>query len=124
MVNKTDLIIGVLVLIAGIVIYEFAPGGFLFMGGSAHAMTHYIGAALAIVFGLIGLAMFKKLSMLGLAVSVLSMILGLVFLLDAPGMALYPVLTPHGTAMTATGGLTALVGLVGIVAGAVMKPKK
>lgn len=124
MVSKTDLVIGVLVLIAGIIIYEFAPGGFLFMGGTAHAMTHYVGSALALLFGLIGLAMYKKLSMVGLTVSVLSIVLGVVFLLDAPSMVLYTVLKPHGMAMQATGGLTVLVGLLGIVASVVMKPKK
>jgi hypothetical protein len=124
MVSRNDLVIGVLVLIAGIIIYEFAPGGFLFQGGPAHAMTHYIGSTIAIVFGLIGMAMYKRLSSIGIAVSVLSIILGLAFVLDAPGMALFPMLQPHATAMVATAGLTALVGLVGIVASAVMKPKK
>jgi uncharacterized membrane protein len=87
-------------------------------------MTHYVGAAIAIIFGLIGVAMYKKLSMAGLGISVLSIILGLVFVLDAPGMALYAALTPHALAMQAVCGLTALVGLVGIAASAVMKPKK
>jgi hypothetical protein len=126
MVSKNDLMVGILVLIAGIIIFEFAPGGFLFNGSSAaaHATTHYIGAAIAIMFGIVGLAMYKKLSMAGVGVSVLSVILGLVFLVDAPGMALYSVWTPHPMAMQVTGGLTALVGLIGVAAAFVMKPKK
>ena len=124
MVSKNDFTIGVLVLIAGVVISEFAPGGLIFMGGPAHATTHYIGSAIAIIFGIVGLAMYKKLSMAGIGVSVLSIVLGLVFLLDAPGMALYKLWTPHGLAMMETGGLTVVVGLVGIVASAVMKPRK
>jgi hypothetical protein len=124
MVSKTDLVIGLLVLIAGIIIYEFAPGGVLFMGGAAHATTHYVGSALALLFGFIGLAMYKKLSMVGLAVSVLSIVLGVVFLFDAPGMVLYTVLKPHGMAMQATGGVSVLVGLLGMVGSAVIKPKK
>jgi hypothetical protein len=87
-------------------------------------MTHYVGSTIAIVFGLMGVAMYKKLSGIGIAVSALSIILGLVFVLDAPGMAFYSTLQPHAMAMVATGGLTALVGLVGIVASAVIKPKK
>jgi hypothetical protein len=124
MVSRNDLVIGVLVLIAGIIIYEFAPGGFLFQGGAAHATTHYIGATIAIIFGLIGLAMYKRLSMVGLGVSILSIILGIVFAFDAPGMALYPSLQPHALAMQATGGLTALVGLLGLAASFAVKPKK
>lgn len=125
MVSKNDLLVGLLVLIAGVIIYEFAPGGVLFQTGPAHTTTHYIGGGLAIVFGLIGVALYKKLSMVGLAVSVLSVILGVVFVLDAaPTGVLYPALTPHGLAMQAVGGLTALVGLVGIAASAVMKSKK
>jgi hypothetical protein len=125
MVSKNDLLIGTLVLIVGIIIYSFAPGGALFQKPPAHATTHYIGGGLAIVFGLVGVWMYKKLSMVGLAVSVLSVILGLVFVLDAaPSGVLYSALTPHGLAMQAVGGLTALVGLVGIAASAVMKPKK
>jgi len=124
MVSKNDLTIGVLVLIAGIIYFGFSPGGFLFQGGAAHAMTHYIAATLAIIFGVVGLAMYKKLSMAGVGVSVLSIILGLVMALDAPGMALYSMLVPHGMAMQSVAGLTALVGLIGIAAAFVMKPKK
>ena len=126
--SKIDLIIGVLVLIAGIIIYEFAPvaaapgAGGLFMAAPAHVTSHYIGSAIAIIFGVIGLALYKKLSKVGRGVSVLSIIMGVVFLLDAPGMPLYPILTPHGQAMALTGGITALVGLIGIIGAVAQKP--
>ena len=129
MVSKNDLAIGILVLVAGIIIYEFTPAsaapgaGALFMGGPAHATSHYIGSALAIIFGLVGLALYKKVNMVTVGVSVLSIILGIVFLLDAPTMALYSTLKPHGAAMAAVGGLTLLVGLVGIAGSAALKKK-
>ncbi len=129
MVSKNDLIIGILVLIAGIIIYEFAPGGALFAspagpgGVAAHSNTHYVGGVLAIIFGLIGLALYKKTNMVTAAVSVLSIILGIVFVLDAPAGALYSVLVPHGSAMRTVGGLEAVVGLVGMVGSAVGKKK-
>lgn len=129
MVSKNDLAIGILVLIAGIVIYEFTPAaaspgaGGLFMGGAAHATSHYIGSTLAILFGLVGLALYKKVNKITLAVSALSVVLGIVFLLDAPNMALYKLWTPHGTAMATTSGLTLLVGLVGIAGSFVWKKK-
>ncbi len=130
MISKNDLLVGVLALVAGILIWGFTPaaaapgGGFLFQGGPAHATTHYIGAAAAIVFGLVGLALYKKVSKITLGVAVLTLVLGVVFLLDAPGMALYSVWKPHPGAMATTGGLTILLGLIGIVATVAVKPKK
>ncbi len=130
MVSKNDLLVGVLALIAGILIWGFTPpaaapgGGFLFMGGPAHATTHYIGSALAIIFGIVGLALYKKVSKITLGVAALTLVLGIIFLLDAPGGALYSVWTPHGQAMATTGGITILVGLIGIVATVAVKPKK
>ena len=124
MVSKMDLIVGVLVLVAGIIIYQFAPGGVLFQKPPDHATTHYVGTVLAIVFGIVGLAMYKKVSTVTLAVSVLSVIVGVVFALHAPGGVLYSALGPHAQAMQGIGGLTALVGLVGIVAAVALKPKK
>ncbi len=87
MVSRNDFAIGILVLIAGIVIYSFAPGGAMYMPMPGHTTTHYVGGALAIVFGLIGLALYKKTNMITAAVSVLSIILGIVFILDAPRAA-------------------------------------
>ncbi len=127
MVSKSDLVVGILVLIAGIFMYEFTPAaaapgaGGLFMGGAAHATSHYIGSALAIVFGLVGLALYKRVNKITLPVSVLSIILGIVFLLDAPGMALFRDLQPHGTAMAAISSITLLVGIIGILGSVAMK---
>lgn len=117
---KNDLVICLLIFSSGVVIYEFASagsgaGGF-FMNGMMHATSHYIGAALAIIFGLVGLAMYKKVNIVTVGISVLSLILGIVFLLDAPGMVLYPVLTPHGGAMAGVGRAILLIGLIGMVA--------
>jgi hypothetical protein len=126
MVSKNDLAIGILVLIAGIIIYSFAPSGPMYMPMPAHTNTHYIGGAIAILFGLVGLVLYKKTSKITAAVSVLSVILGVVFILDAPPSgALFMALPAmdHGMHMQVVGGLTALVGIVG-VAGAAMWKKK
>jgi hypothetical protein len=125
MVSKNDLAIGVLVLIAGVIIYEFSPAGMLYMGMPMHTTTHYIGGALAILFGVIGLALMKKTNKITSAVSVLSIILGIVFILDAPPSGLLFTMLPamdHGMHMEVIGGLTVLVGLVGI-AGSAIKMK-
>lgn len=129
MISKNDLLVGVLALVAGILIWGFTPaaaapgGGFLF-SGPEHATTHYIGSAVAIIFGIVGLALYKKVSKITLGVAVLTIVLGIVFLLDAPGGALYAVWAPHPQAMATTGGITILVGLIGIAATVVVKPKK
>lgn len=126
MVSKNDLAIGVLVLIAGVIIYEFSPAGMLYMGMPMHTTTHYIGGAIAVLFGIIGLALKKKTNKITWAVSVLSIILGIVFILDAPPSgALFMALPAmdHGMHMQAIGGLEALVGLVGIVGSAMWKKK-
>jgi hypothetical protein len=126
MVSKNDLVIGVLVLIAGIVIYSFAPSGAMYMPMPAHTMTHYEGGAIAILFGVIGLAMYKKTNKITAPVSVLSIILGIVFILDAPASGVLFMALPaadHGMHMQAIGGLEALVGLVGIAGSAMWKKK-
>ena len=89
MISKNDFLVGILVSVAGILIWEFtpasaAPGGGLFMAGSMHATSHYIGAAAAIIFGLVGLALYKKVNMVTVAVSVLSILIGIVFFLMPP----------------------------------------
>jgi hypothetical protein len=127
--SKNDLLIGILVLIAGIIYYEFTPAaaspgaGGMFMGGPAHATSHYIAAAVAVLFGLVGLAMYKKINKVTFTVSALSVIFGLVMLLDAPTWPLYSILTPHGAAMAGVAELTMLVGIVGIVGSAALKTK-
>lgn len=113
-------------LIAGIVIYSFAPAGALYVPMPGHTMTHYEGGALAILFGLIGLALYKKTNKVTMAVSVLSVILGIVFILDAPTTGVLFTALPamdHGLHMQAVGGLTALVGVVGIAGSALVKKK-
>ena len=124
--------IGVLVLLAGIIIYLFSPAGPFYvpvmqgdmMSVQAHANTHYIGGAFAIFFGLSGLAVYKKVSKVTVGISVLSVVLGIVFALFAPGGPLFPIMQPHGLMMESIGGATALLGLVGIVGSAALKPKK
>src|SRR5208283_2825585 len=123
--SKNDLLVGVLVLIAGIIYYEFTPAaaspgaGGMFMAGPAHATSHYIATAVAVIFGLVGLAMYKKINKVTFAVSAL-----LVILLDAPAWPLFSVLNPHPKAMASVAELTMLVGVVGIVGSAALKPKK
>ena len=132
MVSRNDLAIGVLVLLAGIIIYLFSPAGPFYvpvvegdmMSVEAHANTHYIGGAFAIFFGLSGLAVYKKVSKVTVGISVLSVGLGIVFALLAPGGPLFPIMQPHGLVMESIGGATALLGLVGIVGSAALKPKK
>ena len=126
MISKIDLAVGILVLIAGIVIYSFAPNGALYMPMPGHTTTHYVGGALAVIFGLIGLALYKKTNKVTWAVSVLSIILGIVFILDAPATGVLFTALPamdHGLHMQAVGGLTALVGVVGIAGAAALKKK-
>ena len=113
MVSRTDLAIGVLAFIVGLIILSFAPGFPLFIGGSEHFTTHYVGGFLAIIVGIIGLALYRKIGRVEIGVSILSIILGLVFILDVPG-ALFSDLQPHALAMETLGTLTVIVGLVGI----------
>jgi hypothetical protein len=121
MVSKSDLTVGILVLIAGIIDYEFAPGGILYQPMPAHTMTHYVGATIGVAFGLIGLALYKKINKVTLGVSVLSILLGIVFALDAPPSGiLFRMLQPHALAMETVGGLTALVGIIAIIAASTM----
>src|SRR5208282_2731354 len=128
--SKNDLLVGVLVLIAGIIYYSFTPkaaapgAGAMFMAPPAHTTSHYIATVVAILFGAVGLVLYKKINKVTFAVSVLSVVLGLVILLDAPTWPLYSVLTPHGGAMASVAGLLMLAGVVGIVGSATLKPKK
>ena len=80
--------------------------------------------ALAIFFGIIGLALYKKVNKVTFAVSVLSILLGLLFLTIMNNWPLHTVLTPHPVAMATIAELTILVGIIGIVGSAALKPKK
>ena len=121
MPSRYDLTTGLLVLIAGILIFSFAPGQPLFVAGSEHATSHYLGASIAIIVGLIGLSLYKKVNRVEIGVSVLSIVLGLVFILDAPGNLLFSDFQPHALAMETIGLLTVLVGLIGIGAAFLVK---
>jgi hypothetical protein len=114
MPSRYDLTNGLLVLIAGVIVYSFAPGGPLFVAGSEHVTSHYLGGFIAIIMGVIGLSLYRNMSRVEIGVSVLSILLGFVFILDAPGYLLSSDFQPHALAMQAIGLLTVLVGLVGI----------
>ncbi len=119
MVSKNDVLVGVLVLVAGIYLWQIAPGGAFFAnpgtaGVPAHNNTHYVGGVLAIVFGAVAFGLMKKTSKITWAVGALSIILGIVVLLNAAGNPLYAALQPHGQSMLYSGYLEVLVGLVGI----------
>jgi hypothetical protein len=86
-----------------------------------HIISYYVGGVIAVVSGTIGLGLYKRINLTGLGVSVLSVILGFVFVLDAPTGVLYALLQPHAIAMEMTGGLTALAGLAGIAASLIVK---
>jgi hypothetical protein len=114
MVSRTDLVVGALVFIVGLIILSFAPNFPLFMAGSEHAVSHYSGGLLAIIVGIIGVALYRSINRVEVGVSILSILLGLVFILDALGLVLYSELQPHALAMEAVGTLTVIVGLFGI----------
>jgi nitrate/nitrite transporter NarK len=123
MVSKSDLLIGALVLINSQIMLQFTPtsGG----GGGMLAMRfgmetgHYVGGALGILFGIIGLALCKKVNKVTIAVSVLSILLGLVFVMDAPNGPLM-----MSIPMASIAELTLVVGIIGIIGSAILKPKK
>jgi hypothetical protein len=113
MASKNTLAIGVLVFIVGLIIYSFSPMGPLYVAGSEHATTHYLGGFLAIIVGIIGVSLHRNIGKAETGVSILSIILGIVFILEVPGL-LYSELQPHALAIEVVGALTVLVGLVGI----------
>ncbi len=118
---KTGTILMALIVVSGILMFEFAPGGILWQkpspGFSPHNITHLIAGTLAAVLGVAVLVMRKKLGANSAAIGGASLVLGLAFALDAGIGPLYkPLLQiiPHATGMQAVGVLTVLVGLVGI----------
>jgi len=119
---KTGTILSALIVVAGILMFEFAPGGFLWQkpspGLSAHNITHLIGGIFAAVIGIAVIATRKSLGHNAAAIGVASLVLGLIFALDAEIGPLYkPLLqvVPHATGMQGVGLLTILVGLVGLL---------
>lgn len=121
MSSRFGLAEGLLVLISGILMYSFAPGQPLFVPPPGHVMTHFIGGGLAILFGIIGLALYSRIGRGSLGVAILSVILGLVFILDAPGYPIFQLLQPHGLAMEGIAAVTMLVGIIGLIAALVTK---
>ena len=128
MVSKSDLLVGALVLINGRVMHEFTPtsagGGGILLAKFGMEAGHYVGSALGILFGIVGLALYKKVNKVTIAVSVLSILLGLMFLAIMVNWPLHTVLTPHPVAMASIAELTSLVGIIGIVGSAALKRKK
>ncbi len=120
---KTGTILMALIVVSGILMFEFAPGGFLYQKGgpglSAHSITHLIAGGLAVIAGAAVLVMRKKLGSTGAAIGGAGLVLGLVFALEAGAIGpLYKPLAqiiPHGTGMQVLGGLTIVVGLVGLL---------
>jgi len=120
-VSKSDLLVGVLVLITSQVMLEFTPtssGG----GGILSAMFgmetgHYVGSALGILSGMIGLALYRKINKVTIAVSVLSILLGLMFLAIINLMTMMDM-------MAIIAELTLLVGIICLVGSVVLKRKK
>ncbi len=124
MFSKKDLLVSVLVLLTGFVMYEFtpmstAPGGGVLLASAGMETGHYVGGALGILFGIVGLALYKKVSKLTIAVSVFSILLGFVFVMDAPSASLR-----MSIPMASIAELTMLVGIIGIIGPAILKTKK
>ncbi len=121
MVSKSDLLVGVLVLFTSQVMQEFSPssaeGGAILLARFGMATGHYVGSALGLLSGIVGLALYNKVNMMTTAVSVLSILLGLMFL----AIMIYH--WPMGT-MAIIADLTLLVGIAGIVGSVVVKTKK
>ena len=120
MVSKSDLLVGVLVVITSQVMLEFAPtsaGGVGILSARFGMETgHYVGSTLGILSGVVGLALYKKINKLTITVSVLSILLGLMFLsiMNMMGMM---------DTMAIIADLTLLVGIAGIVGSVVLKAK-
>jgi len=107
MASKIDIMIGLLVLLAGLLIYPGPIG------------TIYLGGVSGVVFGAVGLALRKRMSRIGLGVSIFAIILGIVAVLVAPGgLHLVPTPEERQFAMEAVGVLTMATGVLGVVAGA------
>jgi hypothetical protein len=128
--RELDILPGILSLIAGLVMFGFTPGMPLYQLVISHAVSHYIGGIVAIILGIIGLVLYRRIDVIEAGVSILTIILGGIFLLDAPGMFLYPYLEaviPHSIGMEVIGAITynlvIVIGVIGIIAGWLRKPK-
>ena len=114
------MLVGVLVLITSQVMLEFTPtmtgGGGILLAMFGMETGHYVGSTLGILSGIVGLALFKKVSKVTIAVSVLSILLGLMFL----------AIMNNGPmdAMATIAELTLLVGIIDIVGSVVLKKRR
>jgi hypothetical protein len=127
MVSKSDLLIGMLVAINAIVMHEFTPtnagGGGLLLARFGMEPGHYVGSALGILFGIVGLALYRKVNKVTIPVSVLSVVLGFLSLAIMDNWPPHTTLTPHAVAMASIAGVTLVVGIIGIAGSVVLKPK-
>jgi hypothetical protein len=131
MISRNDLAISLLVLVAGFIMYLVSPAGPLYvpivegdlMSVQAHAISHYLGGAVAIVSGVVAVAVYKKISIVSLGISLSSLVLGAFLAALAPGAPLAEIVQPHGLAMESVGGVGVLIGLIGVVASVALKPR-
>lgn len=112
MTSRIEIAIGFLVFLAGLLIYPGPIG------------TIYLGGVSGIVFGAIGLALHRRIGRIGLGVSILAIVLGIAAVLVAPGPHLGPMIQEPDFAMEIIGLLAIATGLVGIVTGALAKPRQ
>ena len=126
-----ELVPGILSLVAGLLMLGFTPGMPLYQLGASHTTSHYIGGIVAIMLGIIGLALYRRIDIIETGTSIISVILGVSYILDAPGMFLYPYLeaiVPHNIGMEVLGAITynlvIFIGIIGMMAGWLRKPKR
>ena len=142
MVSKSDMLVGILVLITSQVMLQFTPtssgGGGLLLAEFGMEAGHYAGSALGVFSGIIGLALYKKVNKVTVSVSVLSILLGFLFLFilyyPLGGMNTMGGNNTMGGSMNTVGGLsmmgdmsiiadvTLLIAVIGIV-GSFLKKK-
>lgn len=109
------LAVGVLALFAGLILVFVSPVGPWYLGGTLgdHVIGHYLGTSMLIIFGLIGLAFYRTIGRVGISVSILSIIMGIVYILEIPGL-LFNYMQPHAEAMDIVSALQVLWGIIGI----------
>lgn len=133
------IILGVLLIIVGLLIYVVGPEGPLspaFDAGyiTAHSSQHLGITAIAIILGAIGVAMSRRGSRIGLSLSVLVIILGILFFSIGPNGPLWgPTLFPAPAGQQPLEGfafhtnahraLSAIFVIVGITTAALVKRK-
>jgi len=109
MVSKSDLLVGILILITSQVMLQFTPtssgGGGLLLAEFGMEAGHYAGFVLGVFSGIIGLALYKKVNKVTFSFSVLSILLGFMFLI----IMYYPL-----------GGMNSTMGIMNTVGGVSM----